>query len=141
MYLMSPYLEDVYSPHVYKKLVKKTVTKVRKIKRELKFTHIAFRGSSGAAMAFPVSMITGIPLIHVRKLTERSHGYPIEGYGNCEKYIIIDDFICTGKTVKGITNSLKDIECVGIITYNSDTKSEYVITRGRKRIQIPVFAP
>ncbi len=139
MYLVSPYLEEVYEPVTFKKLVAKTAKRVKELKRKLHFTHIAFRGSSGAAMAFPVSAVTGIPLVHVRKSREKSHGYPIEGRGTCTSYIILDDFICSGKTVNAIAKMLDDAYCVGIITYLSDTKDEYTLKNGRRHKTVPVF--
>ena len=41
------------------------------------------------------------------------------GYDECRKYIIIDDFICSGHTVKMIQNKmhdfLPDAECLGVL--------------------------
>jgi adenine/guanine phosphoribosyltransferase-like PRPP-binding protein len=140
MRLTSPYLEEVYDPVTFKKLVAKTAKKVKEIKRKFPFTHIAFRGSSGAAMAFPVSVATGIPLVHVRKLREKSHGCPIEGRGTCNRYVILDDFICSGETVNAIANKLEKACCVGIITYLSDRRDQYTLTVGRRNKTVPVFS-
>ena len=117
----SAYLFDVYSPKEYKKIVARVTKAIRKQKKILKFQAIAFTGSSGAALAYPISFITKIPLIHVRK--GKSHGNSIEG-GNhdIERYVILDDLIDTGATVKRIFNKIKqegEVECVGILLYDS----------------------
>jgi orotate phosphoribosyltransferase len=79
-------------------------------------------------MAYPISMLTGIPLLYVRKEQENSHGIPIEGSRNADvkKFAIIDDLIASGTTVNGIIEKLKakdeTLECVCIMLYNNNSR-------------------
>ena len=136
MKFSSNYLNDIYrDPKEYAKLVENVVAEVLKLKKTLKFHAIAFRGTSGAAMAYPVSVAIGIPLICVRKASENSHGHALEGSDSIDvkKYIIIDDFISSGSTmnqiVEGIEKSAKaqskKVKCVGIILYCEEYNGSY----------------
>jgi adenine/guanine phosphoribosyltransferase-like PRPP-binding protein len=112
---------------------------IRRIKdSKLKFDFIAFRGYSGALVASLVASSLSKPLSLVRKRGDRSHstyghdcGEYVE-YDNslidtflCKgRYIIIDDFIDTGKTLlkikKAIDNeSANNVVCVGVFLYNN----------------------
>lgn len=130
MIFRTSYLQCIYnSPEDYAALVAKVSKKVLELKEVYEFHAIAFRGTSGAAMAYPVSVATGIPLICIRKPTEDAHGDPIEGSPEVDvkKYIIIDDFMASGNTVNTIIESLAEynskrtsIECSVIVLYGDD---------------------
>ena len=90
--LHTDYLERVYRVNSFIKVVNKAVTILRKYRRKHPFDAIAFTGTSGAALAYPISYKLGIPLICVRKSRSNSHFYgKVEGY-LASKYIIVDDF-------------------------------------------------
>lgn len=130
-------MDDVYNPSMLKGMVKVAAREIRKLKRRLKFTHLAFRGSSGAAIAYPLSAATGIKLIHVRKSKEKSHGIAIEGSGQCEKYLIVDDFVSEGTTAREIIKAIGGkAECVGIALYVDGCHNDVFISKG---VTIPVF--
>lgn len=84
---------------------------------------IAFRGLSGSLMAPLLSYRTGIPMIAVRKPNDGSHSYkPVEGaYVIDGRYIIVDDFIDSGATVKVIVDAINGFEpsmkFIGTIEY------------------------
>jgi len=66
-------------------------------------------------------MLAQIPLIHVKK--ESGHGTQIVA-SSCSKvstYLIIDDFVCTGSTIRTIMDSIyienRDLVCVGTYLY------------------------
>lgn len=99
--IRSEYLGKVYGKQ-FLKLVPAAVKKLRAIKRKYPFDAIAFRGSSGAALAFPLSYFLKLPLIHVRKGNSHYGSGAIEGTISSKKYVIIDDFIDSGATVKKI---------------------------------------
>lgn len=122
---------------------------VAKAKKELKFDYIVFTGISGASIAWPVCYKLKIPAIVVRKPGEKSHGYPVEGVGanKCKKYIIIDDFISSGNTIRKIIDSIESndydvgkarAKCIGIFLHNSDNDKEEFHLSKPKQI-IPVF--
>lgn len=103
--IKSEYLGKVYGKQ-FLELVPKAVKKLRAIKRLYPFDAIAFRGSSGAALAFPLSFLMKMPLIHVRKGSSHYSG-TIEGTISSKRYIIIDDFIDRGTTIKKIISEIK----------------------------------
>ncbi|MEE8113878.1 MAG: hypothetical protein V3T23_05940 [Nitrososphaerales archaeon] len=144
------YLDSIFqSPLKYKRLIDKIAKRIMTLKKKKSFGALAFRGTSGAALAYPLSAQLNIPLIYVRKLNETSHGLSIEGtQRNIKKYVIIDDFMESGKTIKAILAAIdkkKDYfsegkaECVGIILYTSAQAGEWnktFITYKKKKIPI-----
>jgi adenine/guanine phosphoribosyltransferase-like PRPP-binding protein len=136
-HVYTDYLQRVYSKKLFAKTIKKTITLVKQLQKQHKFTAIAFSGSSGAALAFPVAYATGLSLIHARKRdsshwvedNSRCKGGIVEGTLGAKKYIIIDDFISSGTTVDRI---LRDVnaaykyrgfayvpKCVAIVVYST----------------------
>jgi hypothetical protein len=106
-------------------------------KNDLKFDAIAVRGISGMIIGAPLAANLGKPLIVVRKPSEKSHGEPVEVptlLPGKFRYIIIDDMIASGETVRSIVVSIKLFflqmvhtnctdhyysgTCVAIILYN-----------------------
>lgn len=97
---------------------------------KLKPDALAYCGSSGAAFAFIAGVFHQLPVIVVRKEGERSHGSRVDSNATVPilTYIIVDDFICSGSTVKHIVHEIdaaaekyKNIrpECQGIFLYAS----------------------
>lgn len=127
----SDYLDQIYHPAQYAKTITKLVAAIRKFKKNNPFDAIAFTGTSGAAAAYPLSLRLKIPLICVRK--ERSHSYlEVEGAYSMSKYIIVDDFISSGKTIDQIVlkinNAYKALAYkkptpIGIVLYHSFGKN------------------
>jgi adenine/guanine phosphoribosyltransferase-like PRPP-binding protein len=105
------------------KRAKYTVRQVIKMikARGLEFDAIACRGVSGLLIAPVVAMRLNKTLIVVRKGEKTHSGYKVEGDHGAKRYLILDDFIDGGDTVR-IT--IKDIyatnpaaRCVGFIAY------------------------
>ena len=143
----SGYHEKNLRPRSLKARVNHIVRNLDKLKKQVKFDAIAFRGMSGAAVAYPVSVLGGYHLISVRK-GRRHHGAKVEGSESrdIKRYIILDDFINTGKTVRAIAYAVKkekgftdtSPECVGIALYEggcTEKRSEFLVDRKK----IPVF--
>lgn len=91
-----------------------TITKsgiaIKKLQSQLKFDAVAFCGSSGAAIAFHLGIKYKIPLIYVRKKNEECHGRPVEcneTHNQINRYLVVDDFIDSGKTIQHIVDSIK----------------------------------
>ena len=105
--IRTEYLGRVYSSQ-FLKLVPEAVKKIRQLKKQFKFDAIAFSGSSGAALAFPLSFFLKLPLIHVRKGSSHYGSGRIEGTISSKRYLIVDDFIDRGNTMKRITKSIND---------------------------------
>ena len=93
---------------------------------EDKFDSIAFRGMSGATIAPILAHLLHKNLIICRKNKKECHSkIKVEQPLTYKKYLIVDDFVYTGDTIKNI---IKDIDCnlklFGLYLYDS---------RGRER--------
>jgi adenine/guanine phosphoribosyltransferase-like PRPP-binding protein len=85
---------------------------------------LAFAGISGAVIGPVVAMKLKKECILVRKDGDkRNSSYEVSGYDDCDKYIIIDDFICSGDTAKMIQRKIHDAlpgaKCLGILEVQS----------------------
>lgn len=83
---------------------------------------IAFTGMSGAIMAPMIAARLGVPLILVRKPFDNSHsGRRVEGAYDADTYLIVDDFISSGDTVRNIVQEILAVNakarCVGVYSY------------------------
>lgn len=144
----SGYLTEIYDvPIKYRRLVKRISKRLITLRKKTKFEAIAFRGSSGAALAYPISVELGIPLIHIRKVDEDSHGQAVESSNNIKNYIIIDDVICSGSTMNAIIEAMKIQEsrvdgifvtpkCIGIVLYSSRKYGRPTFYDDDKKIRI-----
>lgn len=92
---------------------------------------VVVTGKSGMSVAFATMMLADIPLIVVRKRGENSHGEMIEGVIDVEvrRYIILDDFVSSGTTVRTVVRDIDDYcrvqryarpEPVAVACYYSD---------------------
>jgi adenine/guanine phosphoribosyltransferase-like PRPP-binding protein len=124
MNIKTHYLESVFSPEE----LKKNVERIEDVLAEAKIEYdaIAFRGTSGAAVAFPLSFHTGKPLLHVRKSMGHSQRR-VEGDFSAKKVIVVDDFSETGRTLGLIRKHIREAfarercevpECVAVVFYN-----------------------
>lgn len=106
--IRSEYMTGQLSGEILETIIDDVVRTIKKSK--IDFDAIAFRGVSGALVAPAVAAELHKPLLLVRKNSESSHSlYQVEG---CDKYkcryIIIDDFVCSGSTIKAIVNDIND---------------------------------
>lgn len=139
----SSYLKQVYNPKLLKAAVRRIGKMIRQIQKTQRIDAIAFRGLSGAGIAFPLSERFGLPLIGVRK-GESSHGSHIESANsNIETYIIVDDLICLGGTINEIVSSIsasygifRTPKCVGVILYEDHYDSKFITGSGE---EFPVY--
>ena len=115
--ITTSYMTQVYHLELYLRLLPKVVKKLKQLKKKWKFEAIAFTGCSGAAVAYPLSFLTKTHLICVRK--DKAHNKSkTEGATEVKRYLIVDDFICSGKTIKNIISALKG-KPVGILLYSA----------------------
>jgi orotate phosphoribosyltransferase len=88
------------------------------------FDAIAFRGMSGALAAAPLALKLNKHLICVRKGESTHADYDVEGALGC-RYIIVDDCISSGATVRTIQDKIHQSDplsnCVAIYLYNAET--------------------
>jgi len=127
-HIESTYLRPIFTIEQYVRLVNKMARRLQR--RE--FEAIAFRGTSGAAMAYPLSLKLKKPLICVRK--DGSHSsLRVEGAYGVRTYVIVDDLIDTGATMDKIIKGVKAAyvrnheklvpQCVGIFLYSANYSS------------------
>jgi len=132
-------------PTSLKREMQRAIRAFRILQEKMQIDAIAFSGSSGAAIAFPLALRYKLPLIYVRKEDEKSHGVKVEvnTTDHLKTYIIVDDFVCSGSTVKHITDSIQKKtkklgwagpKCLGIYCYSEDEQHfrELNLTNGKK---------
>lgn len=142
----SAYHNETFRPQSLASRVKRVAKNLVKLRKKLKFDAIAFRGSSGSSLAFPVSVMTGIDLIYVRK-EKQHHGMPVEGTSkNVRRYIILDDFISRGDTMRSILGAINHLNkdeydekehahCVGIALWDV-CRADHIFEYKRKYITL-----
>ncbi len=116
---------------------------------------IVHRGNSGAAVAWPLVMMTGATSVVVNKPGVKRHGDEVEGHylraGERMRFVFVDDFIASGNTLKEVcaglwkmqswhfTGSTRDlrIECVGVIQYHESATKHTFLEIHRALKQVP----
>ncbi|NDB60499.1 phosphoribosyltransferase [bacterium] len=101
------------------KIIIDAVCKLRKIKDS--FDSIACSGTSGLMVVPQIAELLDKHIVIVRKNDERSYSdFRIEGVSPF-RYIIIDDLICSGNTIRHIKRSIKEehsrSSCIGVYCY------------------------
>jgi adenine/guanine phosphoribosyltransferase-like PRPP-binding protein len=79
-------------------------------KEKVEFDAIAVTGNSGTLFAGALAVALNKPIILVRKPGESSHSnHTVEGpYTGISSYIFVDDFICSGKTLKRVKDAIRN---------------------------------
>jgi adenine/guanine phosphoribosyltransferase-like PRPP-binding protein len=115
------YLEYALYAHVQREIVDRCVEAIHQ-KINQRFEAIAFRGLSGALIAPAVAYKLGKPLLPVRKGEDTHSSHYTEWGSDHRSFIILDDFISGGGTIRAILDSLEvdGAECRGIVLWNSD---------------------
>lgn len=117
------YLENVLSTRRLIETTQKAIEVLDKHKDN--FDSFAFIGNSGALVAPVLAMNMNKGMIMVRKGRHHSQ-YAVEGVQSYFSYVIVDDLIYTGKSVKKIINEIKhqtksypkQPTCYGAYLYN-----------------------
>lgn len=130
------YLGRVYNVSEFAKIVEHAIMLAKQAMRETRYDTIAFTGTSGAAVSYILSNELAVPLLCVRKPNDGSHfqngaNGRLEGNIAASRYLIVDDFICGGNTIRDIQEEIKNhipkAECVGFLLYDfhRSTRTEY----------------
>lgn len=102
------YTSPVFSAD-FQKTVDKTINKLNQMKALHNFDAIAGTGFSSIPLIGAVSAITGIKMLLARKPNDKTHdNHKVNGYLGCERYVVIDDLIDSGATLKGIYNAVEE---------------------------------
>ena len=84
---------------------------------------IACCGTSGLMVVPQIAELLNKNIVVVRKNTDGYSDFMVEG-ADTSKYIIIDDLICSGGTVKHIIKNIQEeqrrAKCVGVYSYMRD---------------------
>lgn len=92
-------------------------------KLKIDYDSIACCGTSGLMVVPQIAELLKKNIIVVRKKKDGYSEFIVEGPAS-KKYIIIDDLICSGDTVKHIVRSIRNettiSECVGVYSYMKD---------------------
>jgi orotate phosphoribosyltransferase-like protein len=93
------------------------------------FDTIAFRGISGALVAPIVAHKLKKEIALVRKPEEKTHSYcKYEGHLSIERYVIIDDLVCSGETIAATVLKVRSLvpgaKFVGVYLYHRSTGGE-----------------
>jgi orotate phosphoribosyltransferase len=122
--IISDYFEEALHPSCLRILIRRAMRHLKNAKVE--FDTIAFRGVSGMLFGPTLAVYMNKAMIVVRKDETRHSKHSVEGNRATEKYIIVDDFIATGETVKNIASKIMDWQnragyksatCQAIVSY------------------------
>jgi len=105
--------------HKYRNgVIIKAVCSLRKIEKD--FDSIACCGVSGLMVVPQIAEILNKNIIIVRKDERRYSEFYLEGVSP-SRYVIVDDLICSGLTIKRIINSIEEdtprAKCIGVYFY------------------------
>lgn len=104
-YYGAQYLNQFTNPEKLKQRIGYAVRALRKHD----FDSIAFSGMSGALIGPPVALALDKTFLMVRKLDDHSHSaLQVEGDYAAKKYIILDDFSESGKTIDRIRDEISN---------------------------------
>jgi len=151
------YLGEVFHRDLFQAMVKRAIDRAHKIMMDHPFEAIAFTGTSGSAIAYILGHTLDVPLMCIRKVSEDSHykfwdnesQRSFEGYMGAKSYIIVDDFISSGKTAERIMQVIQDrcldCKCVAMLMYaQSEEKRDYQVKNEELaryyRNSIPVYS-
>lgn len=117
----APHLRPLLLPKQLRKVVREACATLK----TLDFDAIAFCGLSGSLIAPILAMRLNKTLLAVRKDDEVCHSpRKVEGDFGAKRYIIVDDFIDSGDTARGIIEKLEDAvseaTCIGFYAYAFD---------------------
>jgi hypoxanthine phosphoribosyltransferase len=99
------WLQPAYYHRELVPLIKRAKKQISDFRKTQPIGAIAFRGYSGASVAPILSWELNIPLIAVRKKMSHDSNMAF-GITSAKNYIIIDDFISTGDTIRAIVNNV-----------------------------------
>jgi adenine/guanine phosphoribosyltransferase-like PRPP-binding protein len=95
----------VLNHKIRNKIIIKAVCDLRKITKD--FDSIACCGVSGLMVVPQIAEILNKNILVVRKDERRYSDFTTEGVAPF-RYVVIDDLICSGKTIKHITDTIKE---------------------------------
>jgi orotate phosphoribosyltransferase len=136
--IAADHLEDILDGKSLRLRVKWTVAKLK----HHKFDAIAFRGLSGALVAPAVAMRMNKSLIAVRKAKTDHSPNMVEGDVTARRYVIVDDFVCSGTTIEHIVREIrkvnKNAECIGMCAFAGADPSKTNYTTELRKVKVTI---
>lgn len=132
-HVFTDYLDDVFVPELFQLMVPRVLQKARDIYKDHPYDAIAFTGVSGCAIGFLLGYTLNIPVICIRKTDQESHykswccedQRAFEGFTATYRYLIVDDFVDSGRTVERIMEVINSncgkCRCVAMLMFNQPT--------------------
>ncbi len=142
MKIVSEYLTPLFQPTVYANKVNSLVRLIRK--SNIKFKAVAFTGMSGSMIGPAVAARLKKDMVLIRKSGEDRHStQEVEGRKDIKSYIIIDDRIATGDTVRSIMSGVSSFtknqaKLMGIFLYYHPGFSSEEELKGIIKTNVPV---
>ncbi len=135
----SGYGDWKFEPHTIRERVGLLAMALPRLMRKLEADAIVMTGQSGIVMGAALQMVCELPLVFVRKEKEDSHGSRLEGTNGLivRRYVILDDFVAGGGTVRSIQAALPDAECVGVVEHQYVTKGGDPVQRDAYQTDFP----
>ena len=146
------WLKPIHNPRELRRVVNLVVAEIGKLDRKPQF--LAVRGTSGTAIGGAVSLVSDLPLVVVRKEDDNSHAKhygTVQGMrGTGGLYIIVDDLVDSGTTVREIAAAIKrdhesnsggyaPTECIAVVLYSAgQIKTGVIELDGRT---VPLITP
>lgn len=142
MKVISDYLAPLFQPDLFTKKVNSMVRLIRS--SNIKFKAIAFTGMSGSMIGPAIAARLKKDMILIRKGSDDCHtSKEVEGRKDIKSYIIIDDRIVTGNTVKSIVNGVSSFtknqaKLMGVFLYHHPYDLNEKQIKGRIKMNVPV---
>ena len=136
-----------YNPERVFEMASSTASKIVDLLDEYNASTVVVHGNSGVSMGMAAMMYAAqhfpkylqFDLALVRKDNDNSHGDAIEGTGYLKDFIILDDFVASGNTVRRIMNKIELLckqrqcempRCKGVLVYATDTCGTVQLDQG-----------
>lgn len=122
---ISSHLKCLLEPGKLASTIKYCIERLEEISQDVEFDAIAVSGYSGSLIVAPIALALNKNIILVRKDDEVCYSkFQVEGPMD-GRYIILDDLICTGRTVSRIVRKIKQhltpyAECNGAYLWHDD---------------------
>lgn len=118
-YVNTSYLHCMLDPREFQR----RVPIAKQVLAKHDYDSFAFRGMSGALLAAPLANMLDKTMIMVRKPKVDCHtSRAVEGDSAARRYVIVDDTVCSGNTIRKIIRAVKrfapEAECVGLLIWN-----------------------
>lgn len=137
----SGYGDWKFNHRVFRERVKRVAYDLPEVMCRHDADSVAVRGTSGIFLVAALQMLIDVPVMLMRKPGERSNGNRLEGKDShhYRRFVIIDDFICGGGTVKGMIEDAPKAECVAMLMHTRSDCPGYHITEYQRVGGVPVY--